>query len=809
MSRAWVALVIFSLFFSAVSVLPRNFVDNNTARGVSVGLEGSKGNPIYVSSTATVSGTLTDEQTSAWLEFAVEPGFYNIFYELRNGMTDLSPWIYVDLYEQAYVYSPALGRNVTVWSYLKSLLWGLFDCGSLAVGTENIYVRKAGNIALKIWINEPSFPPANLLIEYSFTLEKVESFEGLDSISGENAIELNPNDQAVVYKLEPGIYNLSVTQKNYKTETEYEFLYPLVDFYDVDPGEKIEVYVNDTKVSTITYSGYEATKIENPSTGTYNVKLKFSNTSKSDGIYIYEVYMIYLPKGVNEASYKYYWVYQWLSATNDEITLSFTFNKIKVVSRVYYEIYDPELGETVDSYKHYINKNGSFHDLIYTEKETYLIIRKVNASADVDINVTLNEITSYTTISVGEEKTITLSPSEKEIVLLDLGIDEISTIDLAIENNVEWDVYLEIYGYEDWASIWEDTHINESSKLVDVYSIYLEDGLYNGTISGYSSGKRRVYMTRMEYEDSELVDVDYLDLETPRSKFFAILYGYNYSNEDAVVRISIEDSGGIEYLTNATTKSIEIRYGGAIYAIYKFNATIGNKYLIKIEPTSVEYPGEIYASIATVSDYNTIRSRAITSDELNFDKENDTPIMLEYVTNYDTSAYLIIKRVGCGTREFNGTISISFEYYEPEKTSEFSWNPSYGDYIEVFAYDFGKGKTYRLTVNKTLGVSAYILFVSKDGTLPYYEYSDSSSLAFGWVTYYVSSTTTNETFVIQSNYNGRAYIIIRAYGQGWIRIKIEDITPKTLNMIIWLPIGIAIGAIVVIIITKAIKKRAE
>ena len=763
----------------------------------------------YVNIRAESTGELNASHPTAWLEFTVEPGVYKFTFESINHGSESTDFN-VYMYQYVTTYSIAFRENISGWDYYSWIIGTDLDPGEIYYSVYYFRALQSGNIALKIKTSAAYYYYCTgYEVEYKITLEKIQSFENLDTLSGKKSISF-PDTGIVAYKLDPGIYNYTMEQLIYLEEGEYEYIYPRLTYSGVDPGEKIEVFMNDTKILTITYDTFEVEKIANPKTGLYNFTVKYTNTTKADNVYIGELYLYYKVRDVDIFGSYVVGFYVYLSKTYNTTSNTYTLSKYNYYTSIVYYIYDPLHGDLL--YEDEFYSNTSHMEYIYLDHEYYLIVQKTAPPAPAKVNVSFEKITDYVELNPRDTESVTLEDSNtRKLVLISFEPDHYYSLYLNITNNVNWSVWLvhPKYTYNIYAS--ESTMYNYSSYLVKTVMLRYEPYYFSGPLGKeweytYSATGTYVYLS-----DHKLDDISETSLDIYSGKTLMLLKGYNYTNKSVNVELHLVDDGEIPVLSSGSSQEIELSWSKkAIYEVYKLNLSVFNECVLTVDPKDVDLKGDV--SVYVSPDYY-MSDKASIYGVMNMEKvfksSDDAPMILEFTALSKGYGYVFIDR-GEPKNDFDGTLTISLTMNPPQETSALNWRSDYGDRLRVISTELKEGKTYRINITKSTGFKLFAVMMYEDGrSVIFMEKTDNIYLAQYFIGIGLDSDETIEVVRITPIHSGKVYIVFLAEFYGEVNFVIEDITPKGINVEIWLPIGFAIGAAVVFVVITVLRKRAE
>jgi len=764
----------------------------------------------------TQSFTLTETDDALWYEFSVEPGIYEIKIDAQNkklGSVDVD----VDIFEKKTVYSVPLGKNIESWSFVDGYSRGLRS-GQFYYWRTLIYIRASGTMAVSIETSGSDYS-----VEGEIIINKIVSFDGLETIPSTKNITMSEGSEYIVYKIDPGAYNITTILRSKGLDVKFDYVYiyiPPDDIYSLDEGEQIEIYINNTLVGTIKKDSWDIHKYDVPKVGDYEIMLKYKNTTKADGVKIGCVYIYYTFAGLSTYHSYSHCPYVWLDKAHDNYTFYSSFYTFAGLS-VEFDAYDPDVG-WVSYYWELWGSYDSEQEIVYLNTTTYLIIHKYPVNVEANITIYSSRLT-YETINPGETKTVTLSKEyEHKYVLFKFKKDHYYKIYIDVSSNINWSVTLVYFAYVN--TLWK-TEEYTTRLVMSEYSLIPED-------SPTYKNPEKIYMclyTYMEFENDNLSDIDYNYIFPGTvNGILTYLYGYNYSviedsGDYATVTIHFEDLGEISSISPGETKDIELSYSedGKIYEVLKLDVEIGKEYKVTIKPKSIDGEGMVEASMSENSEYavlETYNPDAYGGYGLYESKPfrtTEDKILFEYFTNIAGTCYIWIERDD-DPENFNGTISVSLEVVDPQPMSHTdnvysaSWQSTGDDRVKIFSVPIEKDRAYR--INITTGnpdVAFDIIPIHESGITLLYD--DLQVETYG----YPYSNTYGYTFIssrFSSPRNGTVYIILVAEGNNEISITVEDVTaipevPITQNMYIWLPVGIAVGAVVVLLVMKILEKR--
>ncbi|MEX0568043.1 MAG: hypothetical protein Q6363_002645 [Candidatus Njordarchaeota archaeon] len=782
----FIALIMFVSAFSALG---------NIFSASKINLKSAKTNsnlsqPIYVTLEESVSGTFRGENDEKWYEYSVSPGIYKVSVEVVNKKNDGCS-LSIDIYEKVEEFSPEVGKNVTYWSQ-KYGSYEYLSPGEIYHWERHLYIINDGEIA----VNIHSYY-SDLDVHYTINVKKIVDFADIGTISNSESSNVPAESKYKAYKFSGhGVCKCNINATVYHTNRSYYFVYPYLSYSwsDLEYGESLEIYWNGTKVGTISPVGIDIQKIENPDPGYYEVKIKYKNTTKSDGVDVNKLYIAYMCDGSTSIDKDSYSIYTHLSYTNNETIVGVTLPQIASTNSLDVDIINADYGYVAGSF--YLWDNMTDEDYFLLNSTYYVILEKDYSATKVDFDIKF-ESADYESLLPGEKITINFDDPDKTVPVL-IHLEENYYYDLSMEitNDAKWYIYLTA-GFSSLAYVNNafNSSLN-STKLLYITSIqayyksptYMSCDIYNYMWIG------KTYQD--EAFETAMLGVDY----SCHPVLFALLSGFNYTNISAVVDISLDEIEPIGWIGSEGVKA-DISSDENLYEVYRFNVTMFNLYRIEIGIDSINNPGKIsgfvymYNACVGIEGFDLDKALDIYST-------TDGPMIFEYVSSYSGVAYITIEAYS----GFDGTIVVNLEETKPESLP---MEVTIGQDNTVFVGKISiiRGHTYRFKITKDQSVTLYVYMADEKGMSPLpYSLDGSRTYLFCSMIRPETSMETSVTF----DYEGIVYIILDGYGSGNITIEYEDITPQppiTQNMMIWLPIGIVVGLLVGIIVVKALKKE--
>ena len=737
------------------------------------------------------TGTLSSENSEVWYEFDVTPGIYEFKMTFVNRKVIYAGCIW-NLYALVTEYMPQYDKNITHWSKIETKYISLDKTDIYSYRTYE-YIFNSGKLASHIMIYDYSF-----VIDYNITIQKVLSFDSLSELETEASNTIPEGEKFIGYKLSAeDVYCFNISTINYEVEVEYEFAYISIPCSDVEWGESIDIYWNDTKIGAINCSGSFMDIIYNPNEGNYELEIKYTGDDDADGIYVQYVYLVYMKKDADHTAETIYYIGQRLDSTHNQTTKIIPINFYEYTNYLYIYPYTSIYTDNTISYS--VSGNNSLEFYRYLSGDYYIILKKKYSDRSTKFNITVKTV-HYKVLNPGETISYTFDKPQSVPILLNTSQNHYYSIDLKTMDNTPWSLQLITSEYTEVA--YENTYYNESSNSTYLYRIGMNFKYFTGPMGSTRNVGYSYRWALLNYIDSEYDDVDRMYYYTP-NKFLSILEAYNYTNDSIGVKVSMEDIGEIQFIGGGDTVDIELSpEDGRIHYVFMADTSIGYEYFVEISAADIDRIGRVFGEMTNLETYDNLQYESLFYVEMEFDSENNH-ICLEYFTGINGTSYIEVYTGG----DFKGDLRISLEEKKPN-TSPISWDAGYDDVVKIVNLSMKKDHIYELRVEKNATMILFVYAISSNGSTPIIlEYMDSETDYF---LFYIDEEVTQQTVKFVGNYDGAAYIIFVLYGFGHVEIEILDVTPGipiTSNLYIWLPIGIAIGVALGIIIIRFVKKE--
>lgn len=735
-----------------------------------------------------VHGILSMENPEEWMEFNVSRGVYLLSFELRDLKYDYC-YVYFYIYQWVHVYSPVLGKYIYRWKVYDQDVLTVKE-GGISYREMYLYVRDSGRIAVLL----TGYSITS--VEYNVTLTKVLSYEDLSILAISKESGSLEGTRFFGYRVEErGLFNMSLEQTTYEVPVKYRYMYFGLVIVGMDEYESVKVYCNDTYVGIVEKNSYDLDKVADPKPGKYVIRFKYNGITGSDGLSILHIYVYYLIDGYTELNAFSKYINIDLNSSTDEVEIEISLPKKNITTRTDYILFDPTTGEKTEFT---LEGNSSTSDLIYLSESQYLLINKYVSHANLSYTISLEYVKAHE-VHVDTPVTVTLN-SPSETVPIFIYLEEGHYYDLNITNSIEtnWSVTLEDFYGNTIASM--DCYYNTTKKSMRITLIPWEKNNESGPLTASSEYNYKAVGTLISYENGELTALSIWEATYKYPFIMAFISGYNYSFGAASIDIWLKDAGEIKNI--GINESQEVEFSGTkIYEIFYTNVSVGMEYLVNVSPINIDKTGGIYAEMYLPSD-KWLTPYSPYSRSKRFEAENSTPLILEFFTNTPGRAVIYVK-----VATFRGKISVSLIQNEPIKNNHIVWMGEYGDKLKIIELNAEAGRVYSISIksNEVLILAGTAL--SENGSYPLsIIYDEYSYLIREWPYFYLAyMSTANSTLELTFTHSGKVFLaFIITYGSPQIIINIKDTTPYTLNIGIWLPVGIAIGIASTLIAMKII-----
>ena len=739
-------------------------------------------------------GFLTLEDYDVWVEFSVSPGLYLLTCEFRN-LVDRSSYIYIYVYEYVRVYSPVLGKMVWLWKEHNKYLLSLYG-PIIGYYEYDIFVRAEGKIAIHI------VGTSVRRVEYNVSFDKVLSFDELNRIGYGAEYNFEENQRYLgFYDEEYAMFNISILQTTYNVPKKYRYIYLRPIISDLDDSETIEIYWNDTYVGYADKYRYDIKRIMNPEMGNYIVKLKFTNQTRSDGVKIIHLEIYSLIEGDTNIYYSSKFIDMDLNSTNNIGEVNITLSESNKTTKVDYVVFDPSTGRKTTFT---LNGNDTVSSLIYINGTRYIFIKKYIGYAKLNFKISL-EMVEFHEVFEGTPVTAILNqPNEVVPLLIHVPEGYYYNLSIKILADANWSITLwdedgnYLAGY--------DALKNASNVTRRLVFIHWQKNNMTGPLTAEYPYYSKAIGTRIEYINMSIDRVSKWESTYEYPFIMAYITGCNYSMGIASVDIWLIREKEIQSLELNEEVEVELNESSfERYEIFYTNISIGIEYILNVSPTEIISGGYVSSKMYMPSKLWAIGFLLTDYTSRLFGGPETQPLILETTTNINGRAIIEVY-----SSSFSGKVKVLLRENRPAEDRSIEWSVKYGDFLKMIELDVKIGKTYSIKLKSDRPVISAFSAISDDGSFPsfmqigdYIEYVDDWPIIF--MTY---ESELNTTIDITFNHNGKIYLMLIVYqNHANITIEIKDTTPLTINYYIWLPIGIAIGAIATIAIIKIYQYR--